>query len=250
MTCNIATNSISVAVGAVPHVRLVDVVFTAPDIDTGDVPETISPIGGLVALRSAAAVLELVSSQAADDGSPAGTGAQTVRVRGLDAGYNEIYEDFVLNGTTAVTGSKLFFRINSAVVTAAGTGKTNAGNITIRDAGAGTTRSYIAAGLSIAEVGVFTVPAGHKLIAQGWMIASRDATGASSADVEFWATKDGVRAISWSSIVSGTLTADFTLPHEWEEKTDVEVIVSRVLNSNTIVSFHGHGLLVGPNADL
>lgn len=34
------------------------------------------------------------------------------------------------------------------------------------------------------------------------------------------------------------------------EKTDIEVVVSRVLNNSTIVSFHGHGALVGPNADL
>jgi len=156
----------------------------------------------------------------------------------------------VLDGTTAVAGSKLFFRINGVAVIAAGTGKTNAGNITIRDAGAGTTRSYISIGRSVAEVGVFTVPAGHTLVAQGWMVASRDATGNSSADIEFWATKNGVRSITWASIVTGMLTADFTLPHVWGEKTDIEVIVPRVLNSNTIVSFHGHGLLVSSNADV
>jgi hypothetical protein len=243
-------SAVAIAAGRVPQVRLIDVIFTATDVDTGDVPETIAPIGGLVALRSAAAVLELVSSSAADDGSPAGTGAQTVRVVGLDADYNEIYEDFVLNGTTAVVGTKLFLRINFVSVTAAGSGKTNAGNITIRDASAGTTRSYISATRGIAEVGVFTVPAGHLMLAQGWMIASRDATGASSADIEFWSTKNGVRQVSWMSVVSGTLTADLTLPHVWQEKTDIEVIAARVLNSNTIISFHGHGLLIGPNADL
>lgn len=236
--------------GRAPGCRVVDIVFRNPDVDTGTVPETVSPIGGLVALRSAAAVVELVSSSTADDGAPAGTGAQIIRVYGLDADYNEVYEDIVLNGTTAVAGSVLFLRINQAIVLAAGTGKTNAGNITIRDAGAGTTRSYIVAARSVSEVGVWTVPAGHKMYAQGWLIASRDATGTSSADVEFYTTKDGVRKISWSAIVSGTLQADFTLPHMFDEKTDVEVVVSRVLNADTIVAFHGHGILIGPNADI
>lgn len=236
--------------GKNPGCRVVDIIFRNPAIDPGTVPETVAPIGGIVALRTAAAAIEVVSSSLDDDGSPAGTGAQTIRVYGLDVNYVEISEDFVLNGTTAVTGTKQFFRINQAVVLTAGSGKTNAGNITIRDTGAGTTRSYIAASRSVSEVGVWTVPAGHKMYAQGWMIASRDATGNSSADVEFYLTKDGVRKVSWAAIVTGTLQADFTLPHVFEEKTDVEVVVTRALGAGTIVAFHGHGILVGPNADL
>jgi hypothetical protein len=240
-----------IVVGRAPHMTLVDVIFENNDIDTTTVPETVAPSGGLIALRSTAAVLEVVSDSAADDGSPAGTGAQTLRVVGLDASYHIISEDFVLDGTTAVVGSKLFFRINSAQVLTAGTGKTNAGNITIRDQSAGATRSYILAGRSIATVGVWTTPAGHSMIAQGWLISVRDESGVvAQADVEFWATKNGVRSLSWSAIVSGTLTADFSLPHYWDEKTDVEVIVSRVQNNNTRVAFHGHGVMVGPNADL
>lgn len=240
-----------VAMGHIPHVSLVDVLFTNPDLDTTGLPETVSPAGILHTFRTAAAVVEVISDSVADDGSPAGTGARTIAVEGLDANYEPIREVLTMNGTTAVQGSALFFRINAAYVVTAGSGKTNAGNITIRDASAGATRSYIQAGLSIATVGVWTVPAGSSMVAQGWMITTRDASGATGqADIEFWSTKDGVRSLSWAAVVSGTLTADFTLPHLWAEKTDVEVVVSRVQNNNTTVTFHGHGILVGANADI
>ena len=239
----------STAVGRNPHIRQIDVVFANPVIDTGSVPETVSPVGGLIALRTAAAVVELVSSSASD--AAAGTGARTIEVHGLDADYNEVSETFTMNGATPVVGTTLFFRINHVHVRTAGTGKTNAGYITIQDAGAGTTRSYIGVGRGRSEVGVFTVPAGHTMLAVYWSLASRDGTGSSSADVEFWATKDGVRSISWVAIAENTISVSVpNTPHTWGEKTDIEVIVARVQNNSTVVSFHGHGLLVGPNADL
>lgn len=112
-------NAIAAAAGAVPHVRMIDVVFRNPDVDTVTVPETVWPLGGLVALRATAAVVEVVSSDAAD--AAAGTGVSSVYP---------------------------------------------------------------------------------------------------------------------------------TVPHPFEEKTDIEVIVSRVAANDTLVTLHGRGLLIGPNADL
>ncbi|MHB1097921.1 MAG: hypothetical protein ACYCZR_00070 [Burkholderiales bacterium] len=241
-------NAIAAAAGAVPHVRMIDVVFRNPDVDTVTVPETVWPLGGLVALRATAAVVEVVSSDAAD--AAAGTGARTVRIDGLDADYVEVSETLTLNGTTPVVGAVEFLRINFATVITAGTGKVNAGNITLRDSGAGTTRSYIGAGRGRAEVGVFTVPAGHKVVATDWVVSSQLSTGQTGADFEFWATKNGVRSISWALTGTGVSSVYPTVPHPFEEKTDIEVIVSRVAANDTLVTLHGRGLLIGPNADL
>lgn len=49
---------------------------------------------------------------------------------------------------------------------------------------------------------------------------------------------------------AGTTSVYPTVPHPFEEKTDIEVIVSRVAANDTFVTLHGHGLLIGPNADL
>ena len=247
---HVNTNAVAVAAGHYPHIRLVDVAFRNSDVDVATVPETVSPVGGLIALRSTAAVVEVVSSSAADDGDPAGTGARTVRIDGLDTNYVEVTETLTLNGTTPVVGTVEFLRINYATVASAGSGKANAGNITLRDSGAGTTRSYIEAGRGRAEVGVFTVPAGHKVLATDWIIASNISTGPSGATVEFWTTKYGVRSVSWFMTGTGAANTHPSVSHVFEEKTDVEVIVSSVGANDTTIMLHGHGLLVGPNVDL
>lgn len=243
------TDDVLAAMGYRPGVRLVDVVFVNPSIDTGTVPETVAPIGGLVQLRSAAAIVEVLSASALD--TAAGTGARTVTVQGLDADYNEVEETLTLNGVTPVQGAVLFLRVNEFRVASAGTGMKNAGAITLRDAGAGTSRSLIQAGESRAEVGVFTVPAGHKMLATGWTVSARDAVGNKAlADVAFYATRNGVRFIDWRLSFEGTVATDIGSPHIFEEKVDVEVVVTRVNTNSTFVALHGHGLLVGPNTGM
>lgn len=53
-----------------------------------------------------------------------------------------------------------------------------------------------------------------------------------------------------SAGINAIAAAAGAVPHPFEEKTDVEVIVSRVAANDTLVTLHGHGLLIGPNADL
>jgi len=243
---NLGADDLLAALGDRPGVRQIDVVFTNPDVDTATVPETVWPLGGVAALRSTAAVLELVSSSAAD--AAAGTGARTVQVWGLDSLYNELIEVVTLTGTTPVLTSGLFLRVNSVQVVSAGTGKSNAGNITIRDASAGTTRSYIVADQGRSEVGVFTVPAGHTMLATGWTISARDSVGNKAlADIAFFTTVNGVRSVDWRMSIDGTIPANLGSPHVFHEKSDIEVICTRVNTNDSYVSFHGHGLLIGPS---
>lgn len=68
-----------------------------------------------------------------------------------------------LNGLTPVAIPTSLFRINSALISSAGSGKTNAGNLTIRDSGGGTTRSMIPAGYGMTRKAIYTVPAGYTL---------------------------------------------------------------------------------------
>lgn len=245
----INSDDLLVAAGYRPGIRVVDVVFQNPVIDIATVPETVSPIGGLVALRTAAAVVELVSTSA--DDAVAGTGARTVRIQGLDANYVEVEETIALNGITPVQGTVLFFRINTVQVTTAGTGKTNAGDIVVRDAPAGTSRSFILAGQSRSEVGVFSVPAGHKLLATGWTVSGRDTVGNKApVDVAFYVTVGGVRKIDWRLSIDGTISANVASPHVFPEMCDVEVVVTRVNTNGSAVFLHGHGVLLGPGNGL
>lgn len=234
------------SMGYRPGVRHIDVVFTNPTVDVATVPETVSPIGGMLTLRTAAAVFEVVSSSALDTNT-AGVGARTVSIWGVDANFNEVTEVIALNGITPVVGAVLFYRVNSVVVATAGGAKTNVGTILVRDAGAGTTRSMIVLGQGRSEVGVFTVPAGHKMLATGWTVSARDNVGQKAlADVAFYTTTEGVRAVDWRMVIDGTIPANLGAPHVFPEKTDIEVVVDRVNTNASYVSFHGHGLLIGP----
>jgi hypothetical protein len=82
--------------------------------------------------------------------------AVTIRAIGLDANYDVIATNVTLNGTSSVTLSIPFFRIND-VITISG----NAiGNVTI--ANSGTTYAKINAGTGKNQASIFTVPAGHE----------------------------------------------------------------------------------------
>lgn len=249
-------NMYRVAAGRNPDMHWLEFVARNPDVDTGTVPETLSPVGGLLTFRSAAAVIEVISDSAADDGDPAGTGARTIRIDGLNANWDMISETVTLNGTTAVSTVAEFLRINMVEVVTVGTGRTNAGNITLRDASAGATRSYIAAGRGRAEVGMVSVPRNHTLLGDGWYATANLGVGSKAAamlDV-MESHNDGAVAgpqhAAWTVGVEGSFTAGFDIPHVFREMTDVHIIVRQVGANDTTVTFHGHGVLVGPNADL
>jgi len=109
-----------------------NVVFAGAD--TG----VITPFGDRVerpVLLAAAEALTVASQSAAD--AAAGTGARSIEIEYLDANYVTQVETFVPTGVTVLTTAAAMLRINAMEVRAAGTGKVNAGVITMsRDAGA------------------------------------------------------------------------------------------------------------------
>lgn len=152
---------VDVGFGLLGSARRVTALGHNPDVDTATTPEDIWTGGGLYPWLAAATALEVVSDNAAD--AAAGTGARTARVDGLDANYAEVSQTVTLNGTTPVALATPLLRVNGALIMSAGSGKTNAGSLSVRDAGAGTVRSIVPAGYGITRQSVFTVPAGWTL---------------------------------------------------------------------------------------
>ena len=106
--------------------------------------------------------IEVVGSSTDDDGSPAGTGAQTVKVKGLDTSFNIKEASMTLDGTTIVEqGDTTWTFINEAYITATGTGLASAGTLTFSNDAAGNNIGLIEAG----DYGIrncwWKVPAGH-----------------------------------------------------------------------------------------
>jgi len=150
---------VDIAMGKVPGYSYINKFGHNPAVATGG--EDIWAGGGAYGFYpTTAQAMEIVSSEAADDGDPAGTGARTVKVYGLDANWEEIDETVTLNGTTAVNLTNSYIRVYRAEVLTAGTAETNVGNISIRIQTGGTVGAYISAGDGQTQQAIFTIPAG------------------------------------------------------------------------------------------
>jgi hypothetical protein len=105
--------------------------------------------GGLYTPPPSAAPLVLVSDSASDNTT------RSVVIEGLDANFAPIIETIALNGTTNVTTTKSFLRINQMSML----NSTNTGNITASISS--TVYAKINAGIGKTQMSIYTVPAGH-----------------------------------------------------------------------------------------
>jgi hypothetical protein len=117
--------------------------------DIGTVFETLWNDTGSYTFPSAQSVLTVVSTSASD--------TMQVLINGLDENYIQRQEIVTLTGTSAVTTSQQFFRINGAVILSG----SNVGNISIK-IGA-TLHGFLEAGQGATQACVYTVPTGKSL---------------------------------------------------------------------------------------
>ena len=153
-----------IADGAIPghKVRRVFGYNAAVGAAFEDVCETSATIN----LPASAVAMEVVSASIAD--TLAGTGARRVEVHGLNSNWEETNEVIKMNGQTPVACAKTYRRINNFHVMEAGTGRSAAGIILLRAAGAGVTYSQIGVGSNIQNQCLFTVPNNYKAYVVGW----------------------------------------------------------------------------------
>jgi hypothetical protein len=109
---------------------------------------------------AAAAGAVLVSSDAQDNA--AGTGARSVIVRGLDTNWAAATATIVPTGVTPTAATaQTFIRINEVEVVTAGSGLTNAGDLTISVGGANILKVFL--DHSTSDAGRYSVPADMKM---------------------------------------------------------------------------------------
>lgn len=167
---------VAALIGKVEGVSQLVIAGRAANIQTAQVPLTVGFGNVLQGLAVGAESWEIVSANAAD--TAAGTGARTVLIQYLDDSYTQQQVIVTLNGTTPVAIAADCFRHQSAQVITAGSGRTNAGQLTIRVAGAGASRALVAAGFSSSRQASFTVPVGYSAYIQSTQfVTSRSAVG-------------------------------------------------------------------------
>jgi hypothetical protein len=147
--------------------------------DVDNATEDLWPYGGLYTFPAAATKMDLVSSDNNDGktGAPTSTGARTVKIYGLLSDYSSASETITLDGTTPVTTTNTYLRINNMRVMTAGTGGVPIGNLTLSETGGTTYRyGYIRAGFTRQRQMIYTVPLGKTLYVTDYMISGTNAS--------------------------------------------------------------------------
>jgi len=106
--------------------------------------------GGIYPFPSAASTLSVVSTDAAD--------TMDVQITGLDANRDVLVETVTLTGTTAVTTTGSFLRVNAAQILSGN----NAGDITVTHGS--DVLAYIEDTYGIHQAAVYSVPRKHRLL--------------------------------------------------------------------------------------
>ena len=181
--------------------------------------------GATIYVYPAAATVMQVSSSDTDDTS-AGDGARTVRIIGLDANWNEVSEDVILNGQSQVATSTEFLRVYRMKVLTAGASLWNEGFIYVGTGSPTTGKPAVVHGLIEPFMGqslmaLYTIPAGF----QGVLMESFFSSAISKqvgAGI-FTREEGGVFHIDqYHSLVDGISPLPRTRGHIFAPKTDIE----------------------------
>lgn len=192
--------------------------------------------------------VEVFSSDANDDDGD--TGARTMTIFGLDANWEEQSETLTLNGTTAVTSTGTYVRVNRAVILTAGSSGSNEGTITCRHTTTTANIFFIMqAGRNQTSVAAFTVPANKTLYISEVLLALTRANGSGgSGNVTLRVRPEG-------GVFLSTLDLNITTAYEQiirsdfysfpvPAKADIKWRVDDVSDTNSTVSATLIGVLI------
>jgi len=208
-----------------------------PDVDTTQA--IVGGQGGALTYLAAAEQLKVSSSSADDDGSPAGDGARTVTVYGLDENWDFLEETVTMNGLAAVTTTASFLRVYKARVATAGVDGENAGDIDVTNNAATAILCRIISGYNSSALAAWSVPRGKTL----YMIQGETSVS----------TQQGVGVLFYVRPFGGLFYEEyrinlfgsaapisFPLPFVIPERSDVEVrAIGESVNNDVAAAFHG-----------
>jgi hypothetical protein len=201
----------------------------------GPVWEGLTLSGGAYAYPSSAAPLVLVSDSASD------TSALIVQIQGLDANFAPITETIAMNGTTNVTTTNSFLRINLMTTT----NGLNVGNITAKISS--TTYAKINAGIGQTQMSIYTVPKGYTFYLS--YIQADASIGFTSSNYMKYAeyNKDNVtgevNVLNQTTFVQ-TLNIPYTCPIAHTEKTDIQFEIVANTGSPFSCNIYAGGILI------
>lgn len=187
--------------------------------------ETLWNDGGAYVFPSSAVAMDLVSTSASD--------TMDVLVAGLDSSYNQITETVTLTGTSAVTTSASFLRVNSAIILSG----QNAGEISISNGG--TTYAFIGTNLGTTQACIYTVPAGYSLY-----IFRIDFNSATTNPNKYLTVRNKLSThtgrvlhVAEATFSTSQVSYDRQVPFKIAEKTDFEFQAKSSSGDNEVAVF-------------
>jgi|SRR6056300_257092 UDP-N-acetylenolpyruvoylglucosamine reductase len=162
--------------------------------------------------------------------STSGSDVTDVTIQGLDANYEFVEETFTLTGTTPVTGSTSFTKVNRAFMQT----ETNVGKIQASIGGVVVTE--IGADFGQTLQCFYTIPAGKT----GYMTnINASASKNQSTDLFLYQRPFGgaFRVVSTISLNQSNQSIDFPVPLKFTEKTDIDLRVQGSSNATISVDF-------------
>jgi len=162
--------------------------------------------------------------------STSGSDVTVVTIQGLDSSYNFIEETFTLTGTTPVTGSTTFTRVNRAFMNTT----TNVGKI--QASIGGTVVTEIAAGFGQTLQCFYTIPAGKT----GYMTNLNASTSKNQVtDLFLFQQPFGgaFRVAANMSLNQSNQAIEFPAPLKFTEKTNIDLRVQGSNNATVSADF-------------
>lgn len=192
-----------------------------------------------------AITMNLVSANNAD--------TATITIVGLDANYNQITENLVLNGTTNVPTVNQYFRINSMFVST-GSATNPAGVITLSNTGGTVIYAQINTGvfngttssLGSSQMAVYTVPAGYTFY--GWRYAAYSSFNGNTANYTTYRaivnTPSGVQKLIVQTPYNTAYSIQREFPFPYTAGTDLRFQIASSAATAAVVSINIGGVLI------
>lgn len=200
---------LDVAKGRVPGHSIVNIFGYNTSVGTSFIP--VWENNTSYTYPTSAVQMSVVSSSSSDT-------SVTVLIQGLDASHNILNESVNLNGTTSVTTTGSFLRIN-AVITTSGNA---VGNVTVSNGG--TTYAKMMAGTGRNQAALYTVPNGYSFYLYRLEAHSATATG-----INYLSFRNYVNGQTNTSFRVGQTTFNNALqiyrtaPFKYDQMSDIQL---------------------------
>lgn len=223
----------SVAKGDIPGYSIIHKFGRNSDVDTGSRDIIWDGGGSSYNWPTSACVLSLQSTSASD--SSGSSGAQTVKLFGLDSNFDEIDEVVTLDGTSGVNSACNYSRIYRMTITAAGSTGHNHGKISACGNSLGL--AYISPSNNQTLMAIYTIPNNCTGYLFGWYATTcKSSRGANM----FFFVRPPNEVFQLKEFVSLFTTGNshwnniFPLPLSYNEKTDIYISACVTDNNSDI----------------